>query len=121
MYTTSGSKCFKVFNDTSDWLAAQTTCIGEGGNLAIIESEEENTVVEGLLEPEIGWIGLQDFLNEGNFTWADGMDLGSYTNWAANQPDNNGQGQHCVVMRDDGQWNDVICGGDRPFVCQLTI
>ena len=47
------------------------------------------------LEPEIGWIGLQDFLNEGNFTWADGMDLGSYTNWAANQPDNNGQGQVC--------------------------
>ena len=44
-------------------------------------------------EPEVGWIGLQDFSNEGNFTWADGMDLGSYTNWAANQPDNNGQGQ----------------------------
>ena len=44
-------------------------------------------------EPEVGWIGLQDFSNEGNFTWAYGMDLGSYTNWAANQPDNNGQGQ----------------------------
>ena len=83
---------------------------------------------------QVGWVGLQDFLNEGTFTWADGASLGSYTNWANNQPDNNGQGQvrvwchvsrvtrcdvqHCVAMRADGLWNDVICGGDRPAVCQ---
>ena len=42
---------------------------------------------------QVGWVGLQDFLNEGTFTWADGASLGSYTNWANNQPDNNGQGQ----------------------------
>ena len=39
----------QVFDAASNWLEAQTTCIGEGGNLAIIESEEENIVVEGLL------------------------------------------------------------------------
>ena len=42
----------------------------------------------------MGWFGLQDFLKgEGTFTWADGSPLGDYTNWARNQPDNNGKGQ----------------------------
>ena len=48
---------------------------------------------------QVGWVGLQDFLNEGTFTWADGASLGSYTNWANNQPDNNGQGQVRVGSR----------------------
>ena len=49
---------------------------------------------------EIGWIGLQDFLVEGTFSWADGAVLGSYTNWGNNQPDNAGVGQvrySCVI------------------------
>ena len=87
------------------------------------------------VDGQVGWIGLQDFLSEGTFSWADGSSLGSYTNWANNQPDNNGQGQvwmvtilwrtlmsfhfqHCAVLRTQGDWNDVICGGTRAFVCQ---
>ena len=83
---------------------------------------------------QVGWIGLQDFINEGNFTWTDDTSPTSYTNWVNSQPDNNGQGQvgymphfkcnvtcdvqHCVVIRADGRWNDVICGDHRPAVCQ---
>ena len=36
----------------------------------------------------MSWLGLQDFVTEGSFAWADGAALGSYTNWLANQPDN---------------------------------
>ena len=39
------------------------------------------------------WIGLQDFLKEGTFSWADGTALGSYTNWRSSQPDNKGSSQ----------------------------
>ena len=87
----------------------------------------------------MGWFGLQDFLKgEGTFTWADGSPLGDYTNWARNQPDNNGKGQvsdnpeerecvecdeiscwqDCVVIRADGLWNDVTCGAPKTIVCQ---
>ena len=93
----------------------------------------------------MSWLGLQDFVTEGSFAWADGAALGSYTNWLANQPDNGAaaaaaaQGnqvgipavcrhvtrvplyfvQHCAVMRpSDGGWNDVTCDGARPYVCQ---
>ena len=127
---------------TGDWLTELRRCTADGGTLAKVETAEENSLVQRLLVDhgsQVAWIGLQDFLSEGNFTWSDGAQqhhdasLGSYTNWADNQPNNNAQGQvrymshvkcnvtcdvqHCVVMRADGRWNDVICGGDRPAVC----
>ena len=57
---------------------------------------------------EVGWFGLQDFLKgEGTFTWADGSPLGDYTNWARNQPDNNGKGQVSPDQR--GIMSDGVC------------
>ena len=62
---------------------------------------------------QVGWVGLQDFLNEGTFTWADGASLGSYTNWANNQPDNNGQGQVRA-------WPRVTCRVSRVMMCSTA-
>ena len=47
---------------------------------------------------QVGWIGLQDFLVESTFSWADGAALGAFTNWANNQPDNAGQGQVRLLL-----------------------
>ena len=44
--------------------------------------------LQGLIGSEVSWLGLQDFVTEGTFAWADGAALGSYTNWLSNQPDN---------------------------------
>ena len=107
-WTTSGSKCFRVinllirvinsvhqyFSDSTDFLSAEKRCIAEGGQLAKIESADENAAVAGLCPTgEVCWIGLADFLNEGNFEWTDGDALGGYTNWRSNppQPDNGAQ------------------------------
>jgi len=120
-WTTSAStpsKCFKASTADSNWLAALQTCIADGGTLAKPETAAENTEIQTLLGGQVGWIGLQDFLVENTFSWADGAALGSFTNWANTQPDNNGVGQHCVAMTAAGLWNDVICNGARPFVCQ---
>ena len=39
--------------------------------------------------------------------------------WLGGQPDNAGNRQDCVVLRNtDGLWNDVICNGANRFVCQ---
>merc|ERR1712227_1059404 len=121
-YTALGSKCFKVFTAVANWLAALTTCIGEGGTLAKLETTDENTLVQTLLAGEVGWFGLNDISNEGTFVWADDAALdASFAPWANNQPDNNGNGQHCVTLRTDGLWNDALCGASKQFVCQTTI
>jgi len=117
----TNNKCFKASTTDGDWLVALTDCLSQGGTLAKIENAAENTAVQNLLGGQIGWIGLQDFKVEGTFSWADDTPLGAYTNWLAGQPDNNGVGQHCVSMRADGTWNDVICNGDRPYVCQRPL
>ena len=51
-----------------------------------------------LLGGSVGWIGLQDFKSEGTFSYADGSAQGSYSNWANNQPDNNGIGQVMIKI-----------------------
>merc|ERR1719384_291107 len=88
--TATPSKCFKVSTADSNWLAALQTCIADGGTLAKPETAAENTEIQTLLGGQVGWIGLQDFLVENTFSWADGAVLGSYTNWGNNQPDNAG-------------------------------
>ena len=98
--------------------------------LAKVESAEENRVVKELLGEallvkisvtchdvtcprhaggEVGWIGLQDFLNNDKFAWADGTSLGNYTNWANNQPDNNGQGQVRISCHVYYVTRDIMC------------
>jgi len=126
-----GAKCFKYMGGPSDWLAAQTSCLAMGGTLAKVESAAEQALVFGLIGTQTTdpvWIGLQDFLQEGTFSWADGTALGSYTNWLSGQPDNAGGNQHCVVIivsgNNAGLWNDVRCGGNsgnQPFICETAV
>lgn len=120
-WTVSGSKCFNLFEGPANWLEALQTCIAQGGSLAKIESQAEQDLVFGLMgnTGRPAWIGLQDFLVEGDFSWADGSTLGTYQAWLGGQPDNAGNRQDCVVLRNtDGLWNDVICNGANRFVCQ---
>ena len=94
----------------------------EGGNLASIETQEEQDTVAQLAEVNGTWIGLSDILSEGNAAWADGAPL-SFINWRNNQPNNGGMGQHCVWIRgnagnDPGTWDDIICNKMNAYAYQ---
>ena len=64
--------------------------MAEGGTLAKIDSQAEQTVVFGLVSGSSApaWIGLTDLNEEGTFEYGDGTAFGGYTNWVNNQPDN---------------------------------
>jgi len=120
--TLVGSKCLTFNSTPQTWLAAMTTCLAAGGNLAKIESAAEQTAAFALTGGVNTWIGLNDIGQEGTFTWSDDSALGSYTNWNGGEPDSTAAApaiQHCVNMRAaDGFWNDVLCGSSRAFLCQ---
>merc|ERR1711910_10960 len=116
-YTEVESKCFKVVAGPSNYLDALTGCIADGATLATIESQAEQDGVYALTGDAGAWIGLADFLDEGNFAWVDGTTV-SYTNWRPNQPNNGGDNQHCAWVRPDGGWDDVVCGKTNAYVCQ---
>ena len=98
---------------------ARSSCVcSEGAELATVDTADINTFIGSRIQ-DFSWIGGNDLLVEGNYSWTDGT-AWSYTNWRFNAP-NNGNGnseQDCVVVRTDGEWDDVACHTARNFVCQ---
>jgi len=73
--------------------------------MVTIASHEEN---EFVLEHTGGgvWIGFTDQYEEGNWEWVTGEEV-TYTNWAADEPNNAGGIEHWAEMYVDGEWNDA--------------
>ncbi|XP_078659280.1 uncharacterized protein LOC144904305 isoform X1 [Branchiostoma floridae x Branchiostoma belcheri] len=67
------------------------------------------------------WIGVTDAFVEGVWVYQDGSTLASvgYTNWKDGEPNDSFGGEDCVQMLDNSEWNDLGCGDDMRFVCQL--
>ena len=54
------------------------------------------------------WIDATDSVEEGVWKDHDG-NLLDFTYWAENEPSNSNGNQHCAVMRQSGEWDDVNC------------
>ena len=116
-YTQVVSKCVKVVAGPANYLSAITGCQRLGGALVTVNSQQEQDELYALTGSAGAWIGLTDFLDEGNFSWVDGSSV-SFTNFRAGQPNNNNNNQHCTWIRPDGSWDDVTCKREEQYVCQ---
>merc|ERR1712012_990048 len=115
-YTLAGSRCYKLVTSSSNYLQAVLGCERMGASLATVNSQVEQDAVFSLTGSSGAWIGLTDFLNEGTFSWVDETVL-SFTNFRSGQPNNGNNNQHCVWIRADGTWDDVICQQTKSYVC----
>jgi hypothetical protein len=116
---------FKSFETRATWEEAEDLCVVDGGHLASIHSEEENSVVYGLMDSwgfiaSLGtWIGFHDrhveagCTGQGNdpsnydtgFMWMDGTPV-DYTKWHSGEPNDWANGQaNC-----DGTGNEDCVG-----------
>ncbi|XP_054706986.1 macrophage mannose receptor 1-like [Uloborus diversus] len=126
-----GNKCYKLGGNKKilslHYGNGLKHCNDVGGTLAAITSKEilDFVSVFLILKAERGaWIGLSDIRSEGKFYWEDGSPV-NYTNWARDEPshDKHGNDEDCVEMQwyaspQIGEWNDIHCGVEAPFVCQ---
>jgi lectin-like protein len=111
-------RCYSFATESLDWLGASAACVAWGGALARIESSEREA---SLLENASGdsWLGLNDRESEGDMRWDGAAELGSYANWAAQQPDDFDGSEDCVELLADGRgWNDRPCTDLRAYVCE---
>lgn len=95
-------------NILANWRDAKSLCINNGGYLAAITSQAENTFLKSKLQDMV-FIGLNDEQTEGNFQWANG-EISTYTNWSSGQPAQSPQAlsEDFVVFQNwDGKWDDV--------------
>ncbi len=117
MGTLNGSQYYCSLSPET-WPTAKAIAESNGGFLADITSQEENTFLANQLTIQSAWIGLNDYDNEGTFTWCSNAPV-TYTNWFAGQPNNfNGQ-QDYVELLYDGQWNDQFNSYKLEYIMEI--
>nr|XP_046182867.1 C-type lectin domain family 4 member D-like isoform X1 [Oncorhynchus gorbuscha] len=139
--------CYYFSNDSLTWVESQDKCVSMGGQLVIIDSLSEQTI----LDKKVGaimsggedkfWIGLTDQKEEGKWLWVDDTPLDSNNSfWFASQngekePDNwqgdeerkNPDGEDCARMGEEGgthdgkSWFDVNCGWSHRRICEIML
>ncbi|XP_051259626.1 CD209 antigen-like protein C isoform X2 [Dicentrarchus labrax] len=121
---------WKMFKDRSylfstesgTWDKAREDCRNRGADLAVINSDEEQTFVSKFYKT-YAWIGLTKRGEEGTWKWIDGTPL-TLTYWATGQPSNGSQDggeEDCVhTIKFDNTWNDRSCKLSLPWVCEKT-
>ncbi len=89
-----------------------------GGNLATINNELENSFLAANIISPTAMIGYNDFASEGKFEWQDGSNS-SFTNWFVNQPNNANNQDVVELIKANGLWNDVENDTKLEFVMEI--
>ena len=104
---------YALISNSMSWNDAQDYCSSLGGHLVIINNEEEQLFLNGLMQTygdkNLYWIGLSG--EDQQYSWVDGTPI-SYENWAAGEPNNSTETSvhmYCFAQGDFlcGQWNDT--------------
>ena len=108
--------------DNRTWSVARGDCASVGYHLATIEDAAEDawidTRIDGFSSGSQWWVGYNDLTVEGYWDW-DGP-YSTYTNWAANEPNDWGGDEDCAILNtwSGGEWNDADCLTSTYFVCE---
>ena len=106
----------------SNFYEAQSFCNINGGK--VFEPRNEN-FMKNLLDyaKNCGiidefWLGINDKSVEGKFVYTSDKSPIWFNNWNEGEPNNAGDAENCVQVKQNGFWNDVSCHGDEmSFVC----
>ena len=118
-----GKSSYKFCHVPTSWVGALKVCQNMGANMVKITTEQENTFLYNLSKRDKHstwfWIGLTRGPYN-RFYWLDGSRPG-YTKWAAGEPNNVREKEHCIHTRKGHRtWNDLPCEHEwKPnFVCE---
>uniref|UniRef100_A0A4W5KRL3 C-type lectin domain-containing protein n=1 Tax=Hucho hucho TaxID=62062 RepID=A0A4W5KRL3_9TELE len=117
--------CYQFVKISRTWAEAQSYCREKYIDLATIDNTEDMDRLRKVIDGSSGikesvWIGLHDNINSWKWSldnsdyYTDGTEYG---NWYANEPNNFGSSQYCVVIEENGHWNDIACAIEFYAVC----
>uniref|UniRef100_A0A914QGK5 C-type lectin domain-containing protein n=1 Tax=Panagrolaimus davidi TaxID=227884 RepID=A0A914QGK5_9BILA len=126
-FFTDPTLCFSFQTEKTNFIGAEEICIGLGGHLASVHSMYENVFVseEAALtftksESDDFWIGANNFVALGNWTWMDGTPF-DFKDWDKGQPQNTSNTNCASSANNYGQWKADECVELKPFVCLIKI
>lgn len=120
VYEISATHSYIFFVSGKPWHVAKAHCDSIGTHLASVESADENTFltnVKNSLGQVAMWLGGTDEVEEGQWLWEDGTPI-SYSNWAANEPNDSGTAEHALVLQWSGSWNDLPSDYRIGYICE---
>ncbi|OXB84687.1 UNVERIFIED_CONTAM: hypothetical protein H355_001164 [Colinus virginianus] len=115
-----GTYCYLLGHLPATFSEANSTCVGEKGYLATVESRYEQaylTSLVGLRPEKYFWLGLSDMEEQRTFRWSSGEDV-SFTHWDAAMP---GSKPGCVAMKTGtaaGLWDVLDCESKQKYICK---
>ncbi|KAK7483730.1 hypothetical protein BaRGS_00025051 [Batillaria attramentaria] len=120
-WVSHNTSCYLVKHELTTWPDAKVICDVVSAKLVEIETSEENNFLKGLLRENnlhSAWIGLEDFVAEGEFVWSSSGQLAEYKNWESGEPNDFRREQDCGTLLSSGQWHDNNCEIKFPFICE---
>lgn len=126
---TRGIGAHKLHQSKMTWNDARKTCRREGGNLVVLNSlAEESVLLRVMREHAVNtvWVGVHDIFEEGDWITVTGesMERAGYEKWSTtwpNQPDNYKGAQNCGRLEQIGGIDDDECRFPYPFICEIDV
>ena len=121
-----GNNCYLFGLNKLKWHDAKKECERRHSHLVTIDNSAENNwlgsevVITGITDYTL-WIGANDLIKEGKWTWVSDRSTISYSNWAKGEPNNDRGVEHCGQLyynQHSFPWNDAACSDRHEYICE---
>ena len=120
-----GNHCYLFGFNKINWHDAKKECEGRQSHLVKIDSSAENSWLGSeFLNTGINdyalWIGANDLIQEGKWTWISDHSTIGYSYWHTGQPSNTWGVEDCgqLFKQDSHTWNDAPCSHRCGYICE---
>ncbi|CAB3234687.1 unnamed protein product [Arctia plantaginis] len=125
-YIESTQSFYKFHTLHRPWRSAKRTCALESAELFYPVDNKEAQVLLTLwtiIQPfDDAYVGISDLLAKGTFQTIHGNLIDDvYHNWSPGEPNDADGNEDCVIMRQDGTYNDIPCFISKPFICKKSL